>query len=128
MSKLLGFALFAGQVVWSGHLLLSYLLADLACSTATDETLLGRHLVTIAALALTTAATVVVSIEHRRRPRQATPRSEVASTPSSARQTATEYPAPERRFVVYVALIGNGIFLLAIVLAGATSFFLAPCT
>lgn len=125
---MLGFALFGGQAAWSGHLLLSYLLADLACATATDETLVGRHLVTIAALALATAATVVVWLEHRRRPRQATPRSAAASTRNSARQTAAKDPAPERRFLVQVALISNAIFLLAIVLAGATSFFLAPCT
>jgi hypothetical protein len=52
----------------------------------------------------------------------------VVSTPNSAKQTTTEHPASERRFLVQIALIGNGIFLLAIVLAGSTSFFLAPCT
>ena len=127
MSKLLGLALFGGQAAWSGHLLLSYLLADLACATPTDETLIGRHLATIAALVLTAAAIVVVWFEDRRRQRQATPRTAVASTRTSARQTTTEHPASERRFLAQVALIGNGIFLLAIVLAGATSFILAPC-
>ena len=128
MSKLLVFALFGGQAAWGGHLLLSYLLADLACATATDETLAGRHIATIVALILAMAATVVVGFEHWRRPHQGTPRSAVASNRNAVRQTSTEHPASERRFLALVALVGNSIFLLAIVLAGATSFFLAPCT
>jgi hypothetical protein len=49
-----------------------------------------------------------------------------ASGPSGLAHDAAVHE-PERRFLAYVALVVNAIFLFSVVLTGAASLFLPPC-
>jgi hypothetical protein len=106
--------LLGGHVTWSLHLLASYFLADLACISGDGWLWAIRNLATLVAAAVTAA---LIAIAWRQRSR---------SSRGHAHQ-AGEEPAEEYRFLARVALVLSGVFLLAIVWAGSTNFFLAPC-
>jgi hypothetical protein len=109
MAKALGIALFGGVSAWAAHLLLSYLLADLGCRSDSWTLLVGRHALTLVAAALVVAVTLSVR-------------------PLLVRQSSAGRAAiMERPFLAWIAVILNSLFLFAILLAGATSIFLAPC-
>ena len=134
MTKALWYSLTGGLVAWAVHLLVSYVLADLGCVAETDALWLGRHLLTIGAV-VAAAATLVAA-----RPwagQTAVPATrllpsagtDTASLAGGLTQLAHDVAVhePERRFLAYVALVVNAIFLFAVVLAGTTSLFLPPC-
>ena len=111
MSKALGIALLGGVSAWTAHLLLSYLLADLACRGDTALLLAGRHALTLVA----GASVVVVTLAVR---------------PLFMERTASGVRGParvERPFLARLALTLNVLFLLAILMAGSTSLFLVSC-
>ena len=111
MSKALGIALLGGVSAWTAHLLLSYLLADLACRGDTAILLAGRHALTLVAGVTVVAVTLAVRPLLMGRPAGA------SSGPATV----------ERPFLARVALILNAMFLFAILLAGSTSLFLVSC-
>jgi len=122
MSKALGIALVGGVSAWTAHLLLTYLLADLGCRGDSWMLLAGRHALTLVAAALVILVTMAV------RPLLAGRALSTQGLPSSVSATQDGGPSlVERPFLTRVAVILNGMFLFAILLAGVTSVFLAPC-
>jgi hypothetical protein len=103
VTRTLWVALFAGHLAWTVHLLLSYLVAALACSSGGGWSPVPLHLTTVSALAVAAAG--------------------LAAGGAAAR----EREAPERRFVGRFALALGAVFLFAIVLAGGAGLFLLPC-
>ena len=122
MSKALWIALLGGVSAWTAHLLLSYLLADLGCRGDTWTLLAGRHALTAVAVVAVIAVTASI------RPSlvgQATASSAAVATPSTTQADSSQ--TREHRFLAHLAFWLNLIFLFAIVMAGSTSLFLAPC-
>jgi hypothetical protein len=117
VTRVLWFGLVGGHLAWTAHLLLSYFLADLACGSDTAELAAGRHILTVVAVVVTGAAAAAVWALRRRASPPLAP-----NAPAGAGELAAE-----RRFVARFALAASGVFLLAIVLAGATNLFLVPC-
>jgi hypothetical protein len=114
----LWFAVLAGHVGWSAHLLVSYVVASRACADGDQLLGLVRSGMTILAVAICAAGGVVAWTEQREEP---------AAAPGPAGQLAGRAPPFERRFVAQVGLVLNSIFLTAILLAGVASATLAPC-
>jgi hypothetical protein len=103
------------HVAWSVHLVVSYYLAWAAC-TGDDGWLLAlRHLATVVA-----AAAVAMAIWHEIRASRSAPAEPRTGQPDSV-------PLSERFNLARVTLILAGIYLLAILMTGAASLFLAPC-
>lgn len=102
MTGTLWVALLAGHLAWSVHLLVSYFLASLACSSSGSWSAVPFQVATISALAVTAAGL-------------------------AAGRAGASNSAPERRFVGHFGLALGAVFLFAIVLAGAAGLFLAPC-
>lgn len=130
MTKALWFSLGGGLAGWTAHLLLSYLLADLGCSTDTMPLWLGRQVLTVAAI-VAVGATVAAArpwagwvADPATAPAASSGR---AAGPELAPVPRTALAAAEHRFVEVVALIVNTLFLFAVILAGVMSVFLAPC-
>jgi len=122
MSKALGIALVGGVSAWTAHLLLSYLLADLGCRGDSWMLLAGRHALTLVAAASVIVVTMAV------RPFLGGQSSVTGGARLPAVSTQAVGPSMTvRPFLARVALILNGMFLFAILLAGVTSVFLVPC-
>lgn len=128
MMKAVAFSLAGGQTAWAAHLLLSYLLADLGCVAESDWLLLGRHALTVGAVASLLATLAVTRpFPWSRRPVETAARSQDASAVATAPQPQVAVQDTERRFLMMVALVLNTMFLFAVVLAGSTSLFVTPC-
>jgi hypothetical protein len=120
------FALLAGHLAWSAHLVVSYHLASRACAWPGGDTLALlalRHGTTVAAAAVTVAALVASWPGWRAAwSRASTPRAEPASaTP------AVEPVRALRRFVHDMALPLNAAYLFGVLAAGAANFVLPAC-
>ena len=105
MTAWLGMIVVAG--VWFVHLAASYFLAWADCATNHTGLLIARHLVTMAALAVTIA---VGSLSHR-----------ISSPPVETERVL------EQSFMMRLNVALSLMFLFAVVLAGATNLVLAPC-
>ncbi len=102
MTRTLWFAVFAGHLAWSAHLLIGYFMASLTCGSAGTGPAVPLHVATVSALAVTTAGI-------------------------AAGRAAASQPALEHRFVGYFGITLGAIFLFAIALAGAVAVFVSPC-
>ncbi len=103
MTRRLWFALFAGHLAWTAHLLVSYLLASLPCSASGSVSPLPIHMATVTALAVTVAGI------------------------AAGRAVAGDPEASARPFVGRFTITLSVIFLFAIVLAGGTALFVSAC-
>jgi len=135
MTGRLWFALLAGHLAWSLHLMVSYYLAARACAAETGDT--GelwtlRHAATIAAAALTLAGAATSWSHPEGSRRRAGSRAASLGSQAPGADTATGAPAggrvaPERHFLARVLFPLNATFLCAILATGATNLFLPPC-
>jgi hypothetical protein len=119
MTARLWFALLGGHTAWSVHLLVSYYLAARACAAGggdTPELAALRHAVTAAGAAVALASAAAAWPDWRRARRHREPA--IPSPPVAG---------GEGRFLARVTFPPNLTFLLALLAAGATNFFLVPC-
>lgn len=119
------YALLGGGAAWALHLVFAYLLVEIAChSERLAGTILGMGTGHAAGLALTLVAALIA----------------IGAIGVAWAMAGDGVPidpvddpgAPEvlgrRRFIAYVGVVMNGLFLLAIVLAGLAFLFLNMCS
>ena len=106
-------ALLATNLVWAGHLVVSYYLAWMACASDDGTLEVLRHLATAVALGVTLAA-LWRGVR-------------AGSTVSSAGDGAAGEEAAEHGFLARLTIALSVMLLLAIALAGAANLLLAPC-
>lgn len=111
-SPRLWFAMLAGPIAWSAHLLLSYALVPIACDT-------GWAFLLVVVTAITALVALAGAFVSRRLPQSG------ASETADARLTN----ASERmRFIVYAGFLSGTFFAVVIVVQGLPIFFLDPCS
>jgi hypothetical protein len=105
-------ALLAAGTAWAVHLVVSYYLAWAGCTGDDGWLLTVRHLVTVAAAGLALGA-VIQAVRASR--------SHGASA-NGARESVTEL-----RYAAHLSILLSLVFLIAILMTGATNLFLIPC-
>ena len=118
------YALLGGGAAWAAQLVVGYVLTEIACHTdRLAGTTLGLGNVHALGLALTVIAAVVAF-------GAASVAWAMAGGPIPS-DPVDDVGAPEalgrRRFIAYVGVVMNGLFLLAIVMGGLPFVFLSAC-
>lgn len=119
------YALLGGSAAWALHLVVGYALVEIACrSERLAGVTLGIGTPHAAGLALTLVAALVAL--------GALGTAWAMAGDGVPMDPVDEAGAPEalgrRRFIAYVGVVMNGLFLLAIVMAGLAFLFLTMCT
>lgn len=109
-------ALLAGPSIWFGHFMGVYLLAEAACAAdSTGPQVLGLSLLSFSILAATALAVGVVLIA-------------VVRTISYRRQqTGGDGPTTATRNLLWLGLLLDGLFIIAILFTGLPVLVLNPC-
>ena len=111
-SPRLWFAMLAGPIAWSAHLLLSYGLVPIACDTGWSFMLVVVTVVT----ALVSLAGALVS--------RRLPGGDTSNTPDARLANASE----RTRFITFSGVTSGIFFAVVIVIQGLPIFFLDPCS
>lgn len=106
--------------------MLSYFMASLACSAGAIPLWESRLVLTAAAILVTGGAAVASQSLGRGVSREGAD-SVLHHTSSTVAYAEVARAADEHRFLGNVALALSGIFLFAVVLAGAANLFIASC-
>jgi hypothetical protein len=110
------FALFGGALAWAGQLVLVYAVATISCSEGGSQWGIDEHAWTVA---VTSAAALVVLLAE----------ASAIAVALDAREAEHDGPPPvsRRYFFAVAAIVGNLLFLGAVVLSGVGIVAHPPC-
>jgi hypothetical protein len=111
-SPRLWFAMLAGPIAWSAHLLLSYALVPIACDT-------GWSFLLVVVTAVTALASLTGALVSRR-----LPGSDIGNTPDTRLANASE----RTRFITHAGFTSGIFFTIVIIIQSLPIFFLDPCS
>lgn len=127
--RVLWFGILAGPIAWSLHLNVSYFIASLPCNTTFGGSSIAGIPVVDVVLALVGLALALVILAAAHGAWEG--RRAIAQIPSEGgTRTDRDVPDPWSRagFMSLIGLTLSALFLVAILVASVTLFYLHPCT